>query len=114
MEAYYTCSYTQYTHWTKNPDFAHCAVAAWLWAWHNCAPGTRGHNHPSSPTIPRGPEQQRSKCEREISIRHQEHCRVSIKQIAAITTLVPSIVPIHNLGWGLAGQLSALWSDSAL
>ena len=41
MEAYYTCSYiaalhsgrvfwldkyTQYTHWTKNPDFAHCAV----------------------------------------------------------------------------------------
>ena len=42
MEAYYTCSYiaalhsgrvfwldkyTQYTHWTKNPDFAHCALA---------------------------------------------------------------------------------------
>ena len=41
MEAYYTCSYiaalhsgrvfwldkyTQYTHWTKNPDFAHCAL----------------------------------------------------------------------------------------
>ena len=41
MEAYYTCSYiaalhsgrvfwlnkyTQYTHWTKNPDFAHCAM----------------------------------------------------------------------------------------
>ena len=86
-----------------------------VWAWHNCAPGTRGHNHPSSPTIPWGPEQQRSKCERKISIRHQENCCVSIKQIAAITTLtVPSIIPIHNLGWGLAGQLSALWSDSAL
>ena len=41
MEAYYTCSYiaalhsghvfwlnkyTQYTNWTKNPDFAHCAL----------------------------------------------------------------------------------------
>ena len=44
MEAYYTCSYiaalhsgrvfwlnkyTQYTNWTKNPDFAHCALVSW-------------------------------------------------------------------------------------
>ena len=43
MEAYYTCSYiaalhsgrvfwldkyTQYTHWTKIPDFAHCDIVA--------------------------------------------------------------------------------------